>query len=158
MTLLNVSHHRQQQPSDCLSACAAMVLQYLSIPIRYDRLSKLLDITEYGGVFSNIKKLESLGVTVRIGMDKSDLVDGNEEKTLSHFLSTSLPLLASVETEWLNYWDVNTYHVVVVVGIEEGIVYVNDPYFDSAPISVPLNSFLAAWIEQKNLYAIIEHT
>ncbi len=38
MTLLPVSHRRQQQQADCLTACAAMVLDYQQRPIPYDRL------------------------------------------------------------------------------------------------------------------------
>ena len=158
MTLLAVSHHKQQQSSDCLAACPAMVLQHLAIPIKYTQLIKLLGITEYGGIFSHIKRLESLGVSVFIGAGKADLIDGDEEKTLHHHLSLGLPLLASVETRWLDHWGVDTYHVVVVIGIAGDIVYVNDPYFDSSPIPVPLISFVSAWIEQKTLYAIIAHS
>lgn len=149
MTLLTVSHHKQKQPSDCLAACAAMALQYLAVPIKYNRLLKLLGITQYGGIFSHLTRLESLGVTVSIGE--------GELETVSHFLASNLPLLVSVQTSWLDYWSIDTYHVAVVVGIniEEEMVYVNDPYFDTAPIAVSLNSFLPAWIEQKNLYAVI---
>ena len=48
MLLLNIPHRRQQRESDCLVACAAMVLDYLHVPIRYDRLYKLLRAQPFG--------------------------------------------------------------------------------------------------------------
>ena len=43
MTLLTVSHRQQTQQADCLAACAAMVLDYLHIPISYNKLTHLND-------------------------------------------------------------------------------------------------------------------
>jgi hypothetical protein len=39
MSLLAVSHWKQRRQADCLVACAAMVLEYLQVPVSYDRLS-----------------------------------------------------------------------------------------------------------------------
>lgn len=66
MTLLSVTHQKQEQSADCLAACAAMALNYLALPIQNDRLNRLLEMTEYGGVFSNLQQLESVGVSVLI--------------------------------------------------------------------------------------------
>ena len=124
-----------------------MALNYLALPIRYDRLIRLLRITEYGGVFSDLQRLESLGASV--------LIEQGELETLRRHLDTGLPPLVPLETRWLDYWKIDTYHVIVVVGIEGDTVYVNDPYFDKAPIAISINEFIPAWVEQKNLYALI---
>ena len=147
MTLLSVSHLKQRQSADCLAACAVMALHYLALPTQYDRLTRLLGITRYGAVFSNLQRLESLGVSV--------LIEPGELETLRRHLDTGLPPLVPVETRWLGYWKVDTYHVVVVVGIEDETVYVNDPYFDTAPIAVSINEFIPAWVERKSLYGVM---
>ena len=53
---LPISHQKQRHRSDCLAACAAMVLNYLGRPVRYARLMKLLDIRpDLDAPASNIK-------------------------------------------------------------------------------------------------------
>ena len=47
----------------------------------------------------------------------------------------------------LDYWTVDTSHVVVIVGFDDTRVVVNDPAFDQAPMVVSQISFLAAWTE-----------
>ena len=64
MNLLPISHRRQQQQADCLAACAAMVLDYLQVPISYDRLLRLLNIRAHGAAFANLRNLANLGVAV----------------------------------------------------------------------------------------------
>ena len=59
MPLLSVSHRQQRQQADCLAACAAMVLDYLHVPFRYDRVPRLLRIEAHGTVFSHLQYLES---------------------------------------------------------------------------------------------------
>ena len=66
MTLLSVSHRKQQQSADCLAACAAMVLDHLHIPVQYERLLRLLRVDYFGAFFRNLQYLESLGVSVLI--------------------------------------------------------------------------------------------
>ena len=43
---LPVAHIRQRVEGECLVACAAMVLDYLSVPVAYGQLLKLLRINE----------------------------------------------------------------------------------------------------------------
>ena len=59
MTLLSVSHYQQHQQAECLVACAAMVLDYLQVPVSYERLVKLLRIGPAGAPFRNLRFLES---------------------------------------------------------------------------------------------------
>ncbi|MBV7337629.1 hypothetical protein KFU94_57255 [Chloroflexi bacterium TSY] len=64
MTLLSVLHRKQQQSADCLAACAAIVLDYLQIPVQYDRLLRQLRVEYFGSLFRNLHYLESLGVYI----------------------------------------------------------------------------------------------
>jgi len=63
--ILPVPHVPQRQQGECLAACAAMMLLYLDLTVRYDRLLKLLRVrTGIGAPISNVRHLEKLGVTV----------------------------------------------------------------------------------------------
>lgn len=151
MTLLAVSHQQQRQESDCLAACSAMVLDYLHVPCAYPQLLRLLQIQSFGAWFRNIQFLQSLGLTVSVGY-------GNVE-TLEMYLDVGLPIIAYVDTGFLtSYWPESTNHAVVVIGIEDERIYLNDPFFQAAPQVVSLNEFLSAWIEQKQLYSVIALT
>jgi ABC-type bacteriocin/lantibiotic exporter with double-glycine peptidase domain len=107
---LPVPHLMQVQQSDCLAACAAMVLVYLGKPVDYRRLLKLLDVDSFGAPRRNIARLARLGV---------DLV--YREANISLLLDTLRqgdPVIAFVDTGELGYWTEVTNHAVVVVGIE----------------------------------------
>ena len=66
MPLLSVSHRQQRQQSDCLAACAAMILDYLHVTVKYSQLLSLLRIQAFGTSFSSLHNLETLGLSVRI--------------------------------------------------------------------------------------------
>jgi ABC-type bacteriocin/lantibiotic exporter with double-glycine peptidase domain len=148
MTLLAVSHQPQRQESDCLAACSAMVLNYLHVPYTYPQLLRLLQIQAFGAWFRNIQFLQSLGLSVVIGYGDVEI--------LEVYLDVGLPIIAYVDTGFLtSYWRESTNHAVVVIGIEDESIYLNDPFFQAAPQILSLNEFLPAWIEQKQLYAAV---
>ena len=60
-----------------------------------------------------------------------------------------------MQTENLPYWPHNTLHAVVVVGIDDRSVYLNDPEFPEAPIAVPVGDFDLAWLAEDERYAIL---
>ena len=148
MTLLAVSHQQQSQQSDCLAACSAMILDYLQIPYNYAQLVQQLQIQPFGTWFRNLSALESYGLSVLIGL--------GEIETLQRHLESGLPSIVYVDTEYLvSYWKEATNHAVVVSGIEDDLIYLNDPFFPTAPQVISLDEFLPAWIEQKQLYAVV---
>ena len=148
MPLLSVSHRKQRQQADCLAACAAMVLDYLQIHIGYGRLLRLLQIKAIGTSFRNLRRLGTLGLSVQVE-------EGTIEQ-LQRNLTNGLPAVVFVNTGQLtSYWQKQTNHAVVVVGIEGGLVYLNDPEFTSGPQIVPLDEFVLAWEDKDHLYAII---
>jgi uncharacterized protein YvpB len=55
----------------------------------------------------------------------------------------------------LDYWPVETSHVVLIVGYDEQNVYINDPAFAEAAHTVPWDAFLAAWAEFDEMAVII---
>jgi len=148
VTWLPVPHQKQRHRADCLAACAAMVLAYLGQPVRYGRLIRLLGITpDLGAPASNIKQLAVLDVSVQYG-----------QGTLAYLakqVARGIPCIAFVHTLHLSYWSEDTRHAVVVVGIDEERVYLNDPFVDTAPQTVGRLEFELAWDEMDNTCAII---
>lgn len=149
MPSLAVSHRRQHQQADCLAACAAMVLDYHDLQIAYEHLMRLLGIRYFGAAFSNLRNLEALGVSVAITREDMDGL-------ISHLESGS-PVIVALNTDALPYWEDDTAHAVVVIGMEQDHVLLSDPAFEEAPQVVPLDAFLIGWIEQDYRCAILKH-
>ena len=49
----------------------------------------------------------------------------------------------------------STNHALVLVGLNEEYVFVNDPVFPDAPISVSVGEFDLAWLNGDNTCAIL---
>lgn len=127
-----------------------MVLDYLQIPYRYNRLLRLLKVRSFGTSFLHLQNLEKLGVKVQI-------VYGKDITELQDYLERGLPPIVYLNTEPLNYWNEETGHAVVVIGIDidANSVTVHDPFIQEPAKSINLISFEEAWIGQIMEYAII---
>ncbi|MFN8441640.1 MAG: peptidase C39 family protein [Caldilineaceae bacterium] len=148
MSLLPVLHQKQQRQSDCLVACAAMVLGYLHIPVRYEKLIRLLETEQHGSVFSKLENLRALYVNVQI---QESSIDQIEEA-----LASGLPTIVAVNTRELkSYWRIGVAHAVIVIGIDDRFVYANDPAFAIAPQKISRAEFELAWLEQDYLSCLI---
>ena len=102
---------------------------------------------DYTNVFQIRAWLESEGVPTRVGM-------GNLE-VLRELLWEGKPVLVAV------YSDMNpaggAKHAMVVVGIDDSNIYVNDPGKVNGKNNVySISQFLAAWSAQNNWYVTIE--
>lgn len=148
--LLNVPHRRQQSDGDCLAACAAMVLSYWGREIPYNSLLRLLRVQPYGAPAGNIRLLSSLGL--RVTYSTTNLTG------LQSLLDQGSPVIVFVRTGELPYWAYTTDHAVVVVGYDEGHVYVNDPDRSESPIMVSRGDFELAWLERDYAFALIKPT
>ncbi len=145
---LPIFHQKQRQQSDCLAACAAMVLDYVHRSVPYEQLLELLNITpDLGAPASNIKRLAALNVSVAYGTGTM--------KELAMHVGQGVPCIAFVHTTHLGYWDENTRHAVIVIGLDEEKVYLDDPYFDASPQRVSRLEFELAWDEMDNTYATL---
>ena len=148
MPTLPVPHREQAQASDCLAACAAMVLGYLGQPVSYTQLLSLLGIGPVGAPRRNITRLSRFGLKVTYGESTLPIVEAR--------LQAGQPVIAFVDTGELSYWTVASNHAVVVVGMEGDVVLVNDPAFPSAPQRVERGEFELAWLNADNACAIVE--
>lgn len=127
-----------------------MVLEYNGIKVRYNRLLRLLqvDAEEAGASFYQLVQLQSLGVTVKI--------DDGHMGVLEASLDQKQPLIASVDTRELRYWNgLWRFHAVVVVGAEADTILLNDPAFAEAPQVVQRAEFESAWLEREYVCATI---
>ncbi len=147
--LLNVSHRKQRlRSAECLPACVAMVLGYLGQPVEYNALLSLLRTrSDVGTAAANVRHLETLGVNVRLFHADLDAVRES--------LVNGWPVIAFVETSHLPHWSEATDHAVLIVGIDDEAVYVNDPEFEQVPQRIPRVQFELAWLCFDNLCAVI---
>lgn len=147
--LLPLRNLRQRQQADCLVACAAMVLDYLGIDTTYEWLLRLLGTAEPGTPFSNLERLCTLNLFVRCEYYGTLTL-------LEEYLDLGLPVVVAVEAWALPHWKhVETHHAVVVVGVDEENIYLNDPFFAEFPLSAPIDHFLGAWAGHNEQFAII---
>jgi len=144
---LEAPHFRQTTEGACLEACVCMVLAYWQSPVLESTVSKLFEAGELGTPASRVLRLEKWGFKVTYG--SASLPE------LRAWLEKGIPPITFVKTQFLDYWIVPTPHAVVVVGINDDKIYLNDPAFDSAPQISSLNGFLAAWVEMNEMVAVI---
>lgn len=144
---LQVPHFEQSKDGGCLPACARMVIAYWGREISENELVRLFESKSFGTPISNIKRLEQWGYKVGFG--------SLTENELKGHLLANRPIIVRVWTPMLDYWDVDTSHVIVVVGFDETQVFVHDPAFSESPKTVSWDGFLAAWFEFDQTAAVI---
>ena len=144
---LKVPHFQQTTDGACLEACACMILAYLQHPVVESRVTQLFGGDELGTPSSRIVRLQQWGFRVIYG--------STNLQQLQAWLAQDIPPIAFVHTQFLDYWLENSAHAVVIVGIDEERVYLNDPAFETAPQTASLDGFLAAWIEMDEVAATI---
>jgi ABC-type bacteriocin/lantibiotic exporter with double-glycine peptidase domain len=110
-------------------------------------LRQLLDSKQSGTPARNLTAVACLGFDVQLGA--SNLT------RLGDALEVGLPPIVFLDTGPLEYWQVDCAHVAVVVGINDTSVYLNDPFFDSAPQQASLAGFLKAWAANGHLAAVL---
>jgi ABC-type bacteriocin/lantibiotic exporter with double-glycine peptidase domain len=145
--ILPVPHYYQEQGADCLAACSAMALSYIGHSVSYPQLLKILNIQWFGAPFSNVKLLEQLGIRVIFQQ-------GTLESLYNH-LSDNSPPIVPVFTGELPYTSESTNHAVVVVGMTDNYIYVNDPAVRTDFIPLPHGDFELAWLERGEYYAVL---
>ena len=144
---LNVPHFEQEFPHSCFAAVARMVLAFFSHPYTEAELRAAMNTGSGGTRARDFLGLAKLGVEVKFVT--SDLAG------LFSFLTSNQPPIALLDTTWLPYWKDICNHVAVVVAIDDSWVYLNDPYFDSAPQQVSHSDFLTAWSSNSYTVALV---
>jgi uncharacterized protein YvpB len=79
---------------------------------------------------------------------------GNWEELQAH-LENNRPCMTLVQTSELPYWAEESDHAVIVIGLDDELIYLNDPAFPEAPIQVTRGEFDLAWLEKDEVYAVL---
>lgn len=148
--LLAVSRLQQRGEGDCLPTCAEMVLTFLGHHISYDALYAHLGTRWFGTPAANLLRLQTFGV--RVSLEELDVA------AIAQTLEGEIPVIAFVNTADLPYWNVDTDHAVVVVGIDDESVYLNDPYHAEQAQSVTRSAFTLAQLRFNNLCAVVRNS
>jgi ABC-type bacteriocin/lantibiotic exporter with double-glycine peptidase domain len=145
--LLPVPHCKQEGPHNCLPACARMVLRYLGQEVSEAELAAQLGTTELGTPGNRLLRLSSSTLHVDFGPLTLSLVYNK--------LNAGTPIITLARTLFLDYWQADLAHAVVVVGYDDEYLLLNDPEFEDAPQRATPDGFLAAWGEFDHLAGII---
>lgn len=125
-----------------------MVLTYIGVSTPYKQILSLLQVrSQLGAPAYNIRRLEQLGITV-------NYQQGTLAELHTHLVNNR-PSIVFVKTVELPYWETATDHAIVVVGMDEESVYLNDPEFPDAPIAVTKGDFDLAWLGRDEFYATL---
>jgi len=145
---LSVPHHRQKSEAGCLPACVAMVLAYWQDPHSQEAISRSLGTDPHVGTpASRVLRLRSRSLSVFYG--QASPIE------IRQWLEARVPVIALVHTLELPYWSQACAHAVVVIGVDEGSVWVNDPARVQAPVRVPMGDFILACGAMDNYVAVI---
>jgi ABC-type bacteriocin/lantibiotic exporter with double-glycine peptidase domain len=124
-----------------------MILAYLQEPVDVARIAHLLGTQEFGSIASHIHHLTEWNYEV--------VYRSGSLARLRDLIAVAVPPIAFIWTGDLPYWAINTPHAVVVVGLDNDNIYVNDPAVSVSPQSISIGDFLLAWAEFDNRYATI---
>ncbi len=126
-----------------------MILSYLGQDVSEARLAQLLGSRSFGTPAGRIRRLETWGFSVTYG--PTNLTH------LQALIHGGIPCIVFLQAGQLSYWTEESYHAVVVVGLTEEMVYLNDPAFDHAPQTTPIDDFVLAWSDFDYLHATLTH-
>lgn len=140
MKIVQLPHYQQSAPGYCLATCVRMSLAGLNRLYTEAELDRVMGGSGAGVPSFAVRRLERLNLQVNY-----------RHWTLAELeatLESNIPVIAFVNTQFLDTWDVATAHAVIVVGMEEQErFYIHDPDSPNGPDSISWHGFLAAWFE-----------
>ncbi|HOU13273.1 MAG TPA: C39 family peptidase [Anaerolineae bacterium] len=148
MSWLNVPHYKQNKAGWCLPACIEMVSAYWHHPLSQAEAARLLAMCGAGASASRIQRLTERGFEVTY--TTGSLSD------VSTWLSHGISVIVFVRTVELPYWNVDTPHALILVGVEVEQVHLLDPAVDTAPVTVSVGDLMLAWSYFDYTYAALK--
>jgi len=142
-----VPHFPQTRDGTCLEACVCIVLAHLGSPVTEDKVCELFDASPEGTPASRVRRLQRWNFQVTYGKARLD--------DLRQWLQQDILPIVFVQTGFLDYWQSNVRHAVVVVSVDDTSIWLHDPAFDDAPQVCLIDGFLAAWTEMDEAAATI---
>lgn len=147
--LLAIPHRTEEFSGGCLPACCQMALAFFGIARSQKQIAMQIGHIEGAGTPArNVTRLSVFGVGVQY-------IESGTLNNLREGVEVGAAIIVFVRTGELPYWDKDTPHALVIVGIETDIIYANDPAFEDAPIAIAIGDFMLAWDEFGNQYAIV---
>ncbi len=138
--VLQLPHFQQSAPGSCLPACVRMVLAYLGLERTEAEVGRILGAREYGTPSFAVQRLAVLGLRVVYGVWSIP--------QLLSALDAGQPVILFVRTGFLDYWQEDVAHAIVVVGVtEDQQFWLHDPAFPIGPLIASWDGLLAAWAE-----------
>jgi ABC-type bacteriocin/lantibiotic exporter with double-glycine peptidase domain len=130
-----------------------MLLNFLGNAIEESTLRELLGTDDdYGTPALNVLMLNASLPNTKAELHIWLLAD-----LLNYLEVKRQPCIVTVGTTSLPHWDEpDNLHAVVVHGFDEENIFINDPYFEDEEFIVPIEMFLAAWSQAKNIVITIE--
>jgi ABC-type bacteriocin/lantibiotic exporter with double-glycine peptidase domain len=152
--VLQVPHFLQTDPqgcNSCVPATVKMVLAFQGMAVDEEKLCSLLETKPRGTPALNVLLLNDRLPQCMVKAEPASVDD------LRRSLQGGIPPISFVRTSLLPYWQgKDVMHALVVVEIQEGSVFVNDPRYSTAPLSIALADFLAAWDVFDNFTAFVQ--
>lgn len=146
---VKLTHFQQSEPGYCLPTCARMILAALGLTYTEAQLSGVLGTSEAGTPTYDVVKLSKLKLEIDYRIWST--------AQLSVALTNQNPVIAFVKTQFLDHWDSDASHAVVLVGMETGQQFwIHDPALPTGPISVSWDGMLAGWFEFSQRGATIQ--
>ena len=150
--LIAVPHRVESFVGACLPACLEMALAFFGVARSQHRIANQIGYIEGAGTPArNTTRLSAPGIQLSYHQN------GILEDIQQALASGAVPIVF-VRTGELPHWNEDTPHALVIVGVSDDILYVNDPAFEYAPIPIPVGDFLLAWYEFDNQWALVAHS
>jgi hypothetical protein len=124
-----------------------MVTAYLGKSVSQDVIAHWLNMRHFGVPASRIQSLTRHGYDVLYSTGSLVELEAN--------LVNASPVILFLRTGELPYWDIDTPHAVVLVGLTQEMAQLFDPAMEPTPIAVPVGDLMLAWSHFDYTYAII---
>jgi len=124
-----------------------MAAAYLHRTLSQAEVVRWLGVRGGGAPASRIRRLIEHGFDVTYST--GSLSD------LRAWLAHNVPVILFVRTNELPYWDVDTPHAIMLIGIEGEQVYLLDPAMDNTPVEVSIGDLMLAWSYFDYTYATL---
>jgi ABC-type bacteriocin/lantibiotic exporter with double-glycine peptidase domain len=144
---LNVPHFQQEFEYSCVAACVRMVLAHYGELRTEAEIRSILMTQPTGTRAGNIMRISSPAFEVYLR--PSNIVE------LQKVLADNQPPIVFMQTGSLGYWNMDIFHVAILIGLDGVNTVLNDPYFGTAPQTASLQSFEKAWCQTGQFTAFI---
>jgi len=148
--LCDVPDTRQSADYSCGAAALQAVLDYWGMDIEEDKLIKMLKTShDYGTNEKDIVRVAS-----KMGL-KAEFKDNISQEELERSIHEGIPVIVNCQAwrssrssnkSWADEW--KNGHYMVVIGIDESKVYLEDPYILGSRGYIPRKEFEERWHNQ----------